>query len=214
MDPSGWQARGNPLHLARLAWIAPQAISPLADHSRSSLHHYTRPEPMDSLSDLLPCDPKQVVPLLLAWHQSPPELPDLDRAKHVSIQLQALDWSSEFCDERSGYEPSFIFATYQALERAPWKAVCGNRAGAWSGPTGAVLLRVRSRRVGVQRNEADGSLGGDRSACQVQDVLEDLSGMRHDTSIPRFVPCRWRFCFDTVGGLAPAQVVGPQEWTW
>ena len=64
-------------------------------------------------------------------------------------------------------------------QTAPWKAVCGNRAGACPGPTGAVLLRVRSRRVGVQGDEADGSLGGDRSACQAQDVLEDLCGMRH-----------------------------------
>ena len=119
------------MHLARLAWIADSNCRLLLSRlllSRLGLSRtttqdllLTRPVPMDSLTDLLPCDAKQVAPLLLAWHQSPPELPDLDRAKHVSIQLQALNWSSEFCDERSEscseYEPSSILATYQALER-------------------------------------------------------------------------------------------------
>ena len=160
------------MHLARLAWtadsncrlllvasIAVVAISRLGQ-SRTTTQDLllTRPEPMDSLTDLLPCDPKQVAPLLLAWHQSPPELPDLDRAKHVSIQLQALNWSSEFCDERSEYEPSSIPRDVSGIgeehhaQTAPWKAVCGTRAGACPCPTGAVLLRVQSRRVGVQGN--------------------------------------------------------------
>ena len=50
--------------------------------------------PEDPAEDPFPCERKQVVPLLLAWHASSPELPDLARAELVSEHLRALRWAT------------------------------------------------------------------------------------------------------------------------